>query len=571
MKRRETISTRIFWGIFLLFFLILCIFAIVVSNIYGRRLEEKEIDYHIEITNSTKEQFNMLISMIDDYSYDVVRNANVQEALFEDKKEENWQAVQSYIDIVKSMNNSVNQVHILGANDFWVSTNEGVEKEAYRQYLSHYQESTDRKKMWTEFHINAENNYLSSTSYIHPVFDSNTKDVYGVVIIDVSYESIHKLFTASSIRLKDRAVIVNKEGDILFQYPLSAGYEEALKKHWDIIEQSGQTEGKLYKENVIIVSEKINLSDWRLVRFVQKDAATQNIQEMLGNLRIVLLGVTILSIGYTILLTKSILKPIKKLVVACERVMAGDFTVKVEVDRQDEFGRLGNTFNSMIKQINDFFDKERRDHKRKSEMEYQILQAQINPHFLYNTLDSIKWLAVMQGVDNIAEMSTALITLLQYNLGKVEGETTLQKEIESVRNYIIIQKYRYTDIFEFTTLIDEDVQDCQVPRFILQPLVENSIIHGFNEERGNYRIHIAAVIIDEKLHIRVIDNGLGMDEDSMKEINQGIEKSTRFSEIGVSNIRERIKLYFKEEATLTFLSEQNVATIAEIVLPIIKE
>jgi len=304
---------------------------------------------------------------------------------------------------------------------------------------------------------------------------------------------------------------------------------------------------------------------------VQKDAVMESIREILKGFQIILAVITIISIFYTILLTRSITHPIKELMEVCKKVMEGDFTAHADVKGQDEFGRLGNTFNSMIQQINEFFDKERRDQKRKAEMEYQVLQAQINPHFLYNTLDSIKWLAVMQGVDNIAEMSTALINLLQYNLGKGEGETTLHNEIESVRNYIIIQKYRYSDIFEFTTMIDEEAERCQVPRFILQPLVENSIIHGFNEERGNYRIHIAAVIFNDRLHIRVIDNGMGMDADSTEKMNKGLEKSTRFSKIGVSNIRERIKLYFGDETELIFDSEPNVATIAEIVLPIIKD
>lgn len=570
MKRQKTITTRIFLGIFLLFFLILVIFATIITRVYGNRMEEMEIDYHLEITNSTKEQFNMLTSMINDYSYSLIGNQAIQSALRNGESKSAPEEIQAYIDTMVNINNSVNHVHILGVNGFWRSTNEQDNRAFYKEYLKKYETGTDRKEIWTGFHTEEENNYLSSASYIRPVFDSDTKAVYGIVILDVSYESIHKLFTASSIRLKDKAVIVNNDGEILLQYPLSADYTDVLQKYPQVLKNSGQIEGRLYKKEVIIVSEKINLADWNMIRFVQKDAATASFREVLKSLWLVFAVVTVISICYSIWLTSSITKPIKELMQVCQKVMEGDFTANAVVTRQDEIGRLGNTFNSMIRQINEFFDKERRDQKRKGEMEYQILQAQINPHFLYNTLDSIKWLAVMQGVENIAEMSTALINLLQYNLGKVEGETTLRNEVESVRNYIIIQKYRYTDIFEFTTMIDEEAADCKVLRFILQPLVENSIIHGFNEERGNYRIHIAAVIFDGKLHIRVIDNGLGMDAASMEEINRGVEKSTRFSKIGVTNIKERIKLYFGEDADLTFDSSPNVATIAEIILPVIK-
>ncbi len=570
-KREKSMSTRIFFGIFSLFFLILLIFSIIISNLYGNRMEEMEINYHLEATNGTKEQFNMLTSMIDAYSYSLSSNESVLEALKSKSKSQAEDEILTYIQDMVRMNDSINHVHILGINDFWCSTNIQDSRNLYKQYLRAYEDGADRKGIWTGFHSTEKDDYLSSTSYIRPVFDSETKEIYGIVVLDVSYESIHKLFTASSIRLKDKAVIVNSEGVILLQYPLLADYTDVLQNYPQILKKSMQIEGRLYKKDVIIVSEKINLADWSLVRFVQKDAATESIREILKVFQLVLAVTTVISLCYTIWLTRSLTRPIKELMQVCQKVMEGDLTAHARVKRQDELGRLGNAFNSMIGQINEFFEKERRDQKRKGEMEYQILQAQINPHFLYNTLDSIKWLAVMQGVDNIAEMSTALITLLQYNLGKVQGETTLHNEIESVRNYIIIQKYRYSDIFQFTTMIDKEAEKCQVPRFILQPLVENSIIHGFSEERGNYRIHIAAVFFDGKLHIRVIDNGIGMDAVSTDKINKGLEKSTRFSKIGVSNIRERIKLYFGEEAELIFDSEPNVATIAEIILPIIKE
>jgi len=571
MRRQQTISTRIFSGIFLLFFFTLLVFTSIIFNVYGKRMEAMEINYHLEITSSTKEQFNMLTSMINDYSYSLISNNAVQDVLRNGVNKEETEDIQIYINSMRDMNNSINQVHILGVNGFWCSTNEQAKRPFFESYLQKYEKDEDRKGVWTGFNTEEENNYLSSASYIRPIFDSETKEMYGIAVVDVSYESIHKLFTASSIRLKDKAVIADSKGEILLQYPLSADYTDVLKKYPELLEKSNQIEGVLYKKDVIIVSEKINLADWSLIRFVQKDAATVSFQEILKSLHMVLLVIVPISICYTIWLTRSLTKPIKELMQVCGKVIEGDFTATAAVKRYDEIGRLGHAFNSMIRQINELFDKERRDQKRKSELEYQILQAQINPHFLYNTLDSIKWLAVMQGVENIAEMSTALINLLKYNLGKVEGETTLREEVESVRNYIIIQKFRYTDIFEFTTFIDEEAADCKVLRFILQPLVENSIIHGFNEARGNYRIHIAATIFDEKLHIRVIDNGLGMDAASMEELNKGVEKSTRFSKIGVTNIKERIKLYFGVDAELIFDSSPNIATIAEIILPVVKD
>ncbi len=577
-KRRYSISTQLFFGIFSLSLLIMLIIGAVVMSYFRGELESSEIKYHLEITNNTKEQFNVQITMIDESIYELITHPGVKTAVYaehrEDIPEETKQEIQAYIDVMRSIIYNINNVHILAANGFWVSTSPSFEEtgglEYFGKYLERYQSETGRKGIWTEFHSNEEDNYLSSTSYIKPIFDSDTKQMYGIAVLDISYESLHKLFTSSSIRISDKAVIVNADGNILFQYPLQADYTGILKKYPEVIRESTQIEGKMYKQDVIIVSEKIPVADWSIVRFVSRESATKLFSGMIEVLTVVLIFVVFISFAYAMGMTRAIIRPVKDLMGVCTKVAKGDFDAHVDIRRKDEFGELGETFNRMLLQINNLFDQERADQKRKAELEYQIMEAQINPHFLYNTLDSIKWLAVMQGVDNIGEMSTALINLLQYNLGKAKEDTVLRNEVDSVRNYITIQKYRYSDIFEFTTDIDEEAANCRVLRFILQPLVENSIIHGFREERVNYRVHISAKIYDDQLHIKVIDNGTGMDHESMQLLNRNEKKGTRFSKIGVNNIRERLKLYFGDQASLVFDSEPNVVTIAEIILPVMR-
>ena len=145
----------------------------------------------------------------------------------------------AYIEAMASINYSINNVYIFATNGFCISTNnisEDVQGMAFFQkYLQKYQREDGRKGIWTDFHSSEEDNYLSSTSYIRPIFDSDTKEVFGIAVLDISYESLHKLFTTSSIRMEDRAVIVNQDGTILFQYPLQADYTEILKNEIEII------------------------------------------------------------------------------------------------------------------------------------------------------------------------------------------------------------------------------------------------------------------------------------------------------------------------------------------------
>lgn len=166
MRRQKSISTRIFWGIFSLFLLILLIFAVIISNIYGNRMEEMEINYHLEATNGTKEQLNMLTSMIDEYSYSLISNEAVQGAVEHGISSQDEKKLLTYIHDMVSMNESINHVHVLGINDFWCSTNIQDNRQFYKQYLREYVNGTERKGVWTGFHTTEEDDYLSSTSYI---------------------------------------------------------------------------------------------------------------------------------------------------------------------------------------------------------------------------------------------------------------------------------------------------------------------------------------------------------------------------------------------------------------------
>jgi two-component system sensor histidine kinase YesM len=233
---------------------------------------------------------------------------------------------------------------------------------------------------------------------------------------------------------------------------------------------------------------------------------------------------------------------------------------------------LGDTFNIMMDQIQSYYQKEFDQQKRKSELEFQVLQAQINPHFLYNTLDSIKWLAVLQNMNNIADMCTSLINLLKYNLAQPGSLTTLSDEVENLKNYIRIQKFRYGDTFEFSTQLDPETHDCEMLRFVLQPLVENCIIHAFEDIEDKGFIKVLSFIENGKLHIEVIDNGSGMDLATVYTLNQNdSRKGKRFNTIGIHNIKERIRLQYGNRYGLYYISEPGVGTIAEMVLPVIKK
>ena len=242
-------------------------------------------------------------------------------------------------------------------------------------------------------------------------------------------------------------------------------------------------------------------------------------------------------------------------------------SVRVHIRGSDELAKLGEMFNGMMAKLNDYFNRRLELQQKKTDMELEVLETQINPHFLYNTLDSIRWLAVIQNVDNLAQMTGALISLLRYNLSKDGPIVTLRMEIESVVNYMRIQQYRYGVNLELERRLNPETMDMEMPRFILQPLVENCILHAYAKADEIGAIAVESEMRENEWLLRVIDAGCGMLEDASA-IETQVPGSTRFKNIGIANIRGRIRLYYGEGYGLRYLPREGGGTIAEINLPL---
>lgn len=257
--------------------------------------------------------------------------------------------------------------------------------------------------------------------------------------------------------------------------------------------------------------------------------------------------------------------PIKKL----SDAMNGDIlNAQVELKRDDELGQLAENFDAMIVRINALVKNVEEEERRKKDFEMKALQAQITPHFLYNTINSIKALARLGRPDDVVEMSSALIRLLQVSAGSTYDFITLREEIEYVESYISIMRYRFDQTLELECSMEEEIKDSLILKFMLQPIVENSIIHGFaNMRNERCIITIHAYRIEEKLWIEVIDNGEGMPENYEEIIRNKQARNNKFSSIGVKNIEQRIELNFGKEYGIKYESKVGTGTKAILCLP----
>lgn len=273
----------------------------------------------------------------------------------------------------------------------------------------------------------------------------------------------------------------------------------------------------------------------------------------------------------SIIFTHQVNKPIKHLVHHIETIAEGNFKQNISIETEDEIGTIGRVVNEMTGQIEHLMEQRLEDEKEKSDLELKMLQAQINPHFLYNTLDSIKWIAVIQKNSGIVKVVTALSSLLRNMAKGFHEKVTLRKELDFVQDYVTIEKVKYVELFDLHILVeDSGLYEAKVIKLTLQPLVENAIFSGIEPNGKNGTIEIHVFTQHGNLVITVTDNGKGIPREQLKTILTEPErvKSHRMSGIGLPNVDRRIKLTYGESYGLSIESEADCYTKVIVTMPL---
>ena len=289
--------------------------------------------------------------------------------------------------------------------------------------------------------------------------------------------------------------------------------------------------------------------------------------------RIIMMGIIcfLLAVVLSVIFTKSISNPLNKLIKAMNEAKTGNFLIRVTDDNQDEIAEVTRNFNIMIAEINNLLEDIKNKETQKRNAELKALQAQINPHFLSNVLNTAKMLASAQKAENLESLLTSLIQLLHVSMGKEEEFITVSKEIEYLKNYLNILEFRYYHKYQVSFEIEPEIYGNKLPKFLLQPILENSIIHGIGPKKGEGTIVVKGFRYEEKMIFTITDDGIGMTPEIIDKILQKQDISEEhFCGIGIRNVQERIRLYFKDEYGLRIDSSSKHYTIVEITLPIIR-
>ncbi|MGO4372273.1 sensor histidine kinase [Paenibacillus sp. MCAF20] len=396
--------------------------------------------------------------------------------------------------------------------------------------------------------------------------ESGTK--FGIFLIDLNFSVMNDML--QDIRLGQRGYlfIVNSEGQIVYHPQQQLIYSKLkTEKIQEVLQIENGTfmSGEGGNRKMYTVQE----SDfgWKIV-------GVSYVSELVGNqnkmrLSIIVLGLVciVIAIIISLFVSQRVSQPIKQLQGYMKEVEKGNFDIQVPVPTTIEIGRLARAFNMMVGRIKELMSQVVRDQELKRRSEINALQAQINPHFLYNTLDSIIWMAESKKSQEVVLMTSALAKLFRASISKGEELVTIETELEHITNYLKIQKMRYKNKLDYRIETDESVSQYKTIKLILQPIVENAIYHGIKMKRGPGLITIYSEETATDVLLIVEDNGNGMEEEKLAKLLTQQYEGEAGKGVGVGNVHGRLKLYFGAQYGLSYTSKPGEGTTVTIRLP----
>ncbi|HCM25581.1 MAG: hypothetical protein A2Z99_08495 [Treponema sp. GWB1_62_6] len=438
---------------------------------------------------------------------------------------------------------------------------------------------------------------------VKPVLETGTgRRVLGAIMLDLRLDRIEELLADTSLGRDGYLFISDAEGELVFAPINPTVYRIASREG---LVGEGRSLRRVNDELFQVIHKESAYTGLTTVGVFSLKSALREVS-LVRWYAFIVGGVTIaLAVVLSIFFASSIARPVVMLRGLMKRAETGDFDAFFEEEEvQDEIGQLGHSFNAMIEEIRNLIAQVYLEQQRKREAELRVLQEQIKPHFLYNTLDTIQWMAQDHGAQDIVRVVGALTKLFRVGLSRGREMIPVEEEIRHVESYLCIQKARYEDKFEYSIDVQEGISNFRVLKLVLQPLVENALYHGVKERRGPGRISVGARRIDDALVFVVEDDGVGMSPEELDALRASLllaeassaatssapadgkpaalsraddaarrraEEGSERSGFGARNVHERIRLSYGAGYGLEYESGKGKGTKVVVRLPVVEE
>ena len=392
----------------------------------------------------------------------------------------------------------------------------------------------------------------------------------GVFFIDLNYSAISEMCDQSMVGNQGYAFIVDADGNIVYHPQQQQLYNELQTENIDLVMNAGSDivtwgDGINKKMYSISRSEK---TGWTVVDCVRVEELLRRSNEAQSIYVLVAIGLMAVALFFSRFVAKSITLPIQRLCDSMERVQEGDFSVSdIVVDSENEIGSLTKSFNVMTQRIHELMAQNIREQEAKRKSELKALQSQINPHFLYNTLDSIIWMAEGKKNEEVVLMTASLARLLRQSISNEDELVSIGQEIEYARGYLTIQKMRYKDKLEFWIEVEPSILNIRLIKLVLQPVIENAIYHGLKYKESRGLLLVKGFMKNGNAVLQVIDDGVGMDQETLDHIYERHKVDYHSNGVGIYNVQKRLQLYYGNEYGIVYESKPGEGTTATITIP----
>ncbi len=566
--------------------LIICLTVIIIPvsvmtvNSYAssqRMLERKYTELMMDVAGQTNTRIEEYLKEIEKISLVASFGMNssvsaaaednypLQEFLRHDNKENESAAyglLMNYV-LMKDREIDFYLYNLNGGQDLFVGTNSPYNYD-YRpteeEWFQFFRVSGS-KTMTLDTHIDRQSSSGKLViAHARKILDMNSGTLIGILVVNIDLDVIDVVGGRLQESLRSRFTIVDESDNIIY----NADDSHIGHKFSETVRPD--------PSNHILVANPFDRERWTTYLYMPMDELSSEGEILRQNMMLLAILMIAFAAIVSISLSGVITRPIKKLMNSIQLVEKGQFDQVQDIQSRDEIGHLAVRFNRMSRELKRLVEQIQHEETEKAAAEMRALQSQINPHFLYNTLGSVKWIASMQRADTIVDMTDALIAMLRY-ASRAEGAVvTIRDELANLRSYMAIQKVRYYNRIAMTVEVEESLLDCLIPKMSLQPIVENAIFHGLAGQDEDGTIVIRGSRDADGIAIEVEDNGIGMDEETVESLRRSLsEARDGHRGIGLHNVQRRLQLHYGGRFGIAFRSRPGEGTTFRIALPAMRE
>jgi two-component system sensor histidine kinase YesM len=572
-----------------------------VNNVISKQVNANTL----QLIGNANKSLESYVSEIQNITYLISFNSEVKDFLYQEQPQTKIDPNQMY-DIQKflqgftTLHSEVAGILVLNSNNQYISNEMYARTSKNLTEEQWYKEAESSKGIFKLIgHTSGRNitthyNYKDNEviSVVRAILDPDTQITKGVILIDLKLRVVAE--TIKDVRLGKSGFLMVLDNQGKSIYTPASPLVDGIQNQWFADQMSGDFSREMNGQRLEFIYRKSPFTNWTTVGVFSTQEAVSEVQEIRFYLISFIFLVSFLGVTASFYLAYSISRPIQRLMNSMQTAESGDLTIRHMGVRLDEIGMLGRSFNAMLTQIAKLISLVEAKERQKKEAELRTLHANIKPHFLYNTLDTIQWMARKNGANDVSEVVDSLAKLFRIGLSNGHDVILLTDEVEHVISYLKIQETRYRDKLTFDIQIDPATERLLLLKLILQPIVENAIYHGIKERRGPGHIQISISLVKEFVMIKIADDGLGMTQETVDALNHKLshtlndiqqQSTTENSDqeqialrvnrmiggYGIMNVHTRIVLSFGESYGVSIQSQVGKGTIVTIIHPIVAD